>query len=94
MAEMITLTPAQAKEQIMLSRLPELAKALRGVFVNESKTVNVLPEDLVVKKVYRGYKEKLSRGKLSSCYFYRHVSNSQSIVETVLIINISETFLP
>lgn len=63
MAEIITLTPAQAKEQIMLSRLPELAKALRGVFVNESKTVNVLPEDLVVKKVYRGYKEKLSRGK-------------------------------
>lgn len=64
MAEMITLTPAQAKEQIMLSRLPELAKALRGVFVNESKTVNVLPEDLVVKKVYRGYKEKLSREDL------------------------------
>lgn len=61
MAEGILPTSEEAKKQVILSRLPELAKILRMVFVNEKK--GVLREDLVLTKVSHSFKEKLSTGK-------------------------------
>lgn len=61
MVAAITQTPEKAKEQVMLSRLPELAKIMRVVFVKEGK--KVLPEDSVLPKVSLSFKEKMSTGK-------------------------------
>lgn len=61
MVEAITQTPEKAKEQAMLSRLPELAKIMRIVFVNEKK--GILPEDLVLTKVSHSFKEKMMKGE-------------------------------
>lgn len=48
----------------MYSRLPELARILRYVYVSENK--NILPEEFVVNKVRLSYREKLSSGEFSS----------------------------
>ena len=59
MAETMTQTPAEAKEAIMLSRLPELARIMRNIFVNEKK--GILPVEVVMLKISYSYREKLSQ---------------------------------
>ena len=54
-------TPAEAKEAVMLSRLPDIAKILRVLFVKEKKSI--LPEELVLRVVGQSYKEKMPAGK-------------------------------
>ncbi|XP_065212952.1 DNA replication factor Cdt1 [Planococcus citri] len=61
-AETMTQTPAEAKEAIMLSRLPELARIMRNVFVNEKK--GILPVEVVMLKIGHSYREKLVQNDL------------------------------
>ncbi|KAK7590156.1 hypothetical protein V9T40_001769 [Parthenolecanium corni] len=61
-AQDMTRTPAAAKEVIMLSRLPEIARILRVLFVKEKKSI--LPEELVLRVVGQSYKEKMSPKEL------------------------------
>lgn len=57
MAQNITRDPAEAKEAAMLSRLPELARITRNIFVAEKKSV--MMEEVILQKICYSYKEKL-----------------------------------
>ncbi len=59
----MTRSPAQADEARKLSRLPELAKLLRIVFVREKEKAGILEEDLVIERIQQCYKERMSSRK-------------------------------
>jgi chromatin licensing and DNA replication factor 1 len=54
-------------------RLPELARILRNLFVTEKKSI--LPLDFTLEKLGNSYREKLPRGKVTTCpvYVTQHV---------------------
>lgn len=58
----MTRTPNADKEATQYSRLPELAKILRNIFVAEKK--GVLTMDFVVQKLDNSYRAKLTNGEL------------------------------
>lgn len=58
--EAMTRTPAQAKEAVRLTRLPELARILRNLFITEKK--GVLTREKVLEKLGDSYRESLSNG--------------------------------
>ncbi|XP_054288687.1 DNA replication factor Cdt1 [Macrosteles quadrilineatus] len=60
--EAMTRTPSQAKEAVRLTRLPEIARILRNLFVAEKKSV--LPRELVLQKMADSYREGLSHSEL------------------------------
>lgn len=60
--EAMTRTPAQAKEAVRLTRLPEIARIIRNLFVAEKKSV--LPREMVLQKLADSYREGLARGEL------------------------------
>lgn len=58
--EAMTRSPAQAKEAVRLTRLPEIARILRNLFVAEKK--GVLTREQVLCKLSDSYRESLSHG--------------------------------
>lgn len=58
----MTRTSEQDIEAIQYSRLPEIARILRCVFVTEKK--GSLPLDVVLEKVGNSYRSSLSHSKL------------------------------
>ncbi|XP_046396347.1 DNA replication factor Cdt1 [Ischnura elegans] len=58
----MTMSPAEEKRAERLSRLPELARVLRGIFVSERK--GVLSLDQVIQKLLDSYKAGLSTSEL------------------------------
>lgn len=62
--EMMTRSKDEDKEAIMYSRLPEIAKILRNIFVSEKK--NVLLLDFVLKKLNDSYRVKLPSKELEN----------------------------
>ncbi|XP_075224609.1 chromatin licensing and DNA replication factor double parked [Lycorma delicatula] len=56
--EAMTRSPSQAKEAVMLTRLPEIARIVRNIFISEKKAV--LTRELVIKKLADSYRENLS----------------------------------
>ncbi|XP_043266481.1 DNA replication factor Cdt1 isoform X2 [Venturia canescens] len=60
--EAMTRTPTADKEAALYSRLPEMAKILRNIFVVEKK--GVLPLDTVITKLDNSYKTKLTPNEL------------------------------
>jgi chromatin licensing and DNA replication factor 1 len=60
--EMMTRSSDANKDLIMYSRLPELAKILRNIFVSEKKSV--LTIEFVVKKLNDSYRTKLTSNEL------------------------------
>lgn len=65
--EVMTRTPAQAKEAVRLTRLPEIARIIRNLFVAEKKSV--LPRVLVLKKLDDSYRENLTISECFICIF-------------------------
>ncbi|BET03130.1 DNA replication factor Cdt1 [Nesidiocoris tenuis] len=57
-AALLTRSPGETKRRMELTRLPELARILRMIFVLERK--NVLPMPLVYEKVAQSHRESLS----------------------------------
>ncbi|KAI5741855.1 hypothetical protein M8J77_000498 [Diaphorina citri] len=57
----MTQSPADIQEAVMLSRLPEMARILRVLYVAEKRTV--LPLDNVVHRIAHSFREHLSPGK-------------------------------
>nr|XP_018909691.1 PREDICTED: DNA replication factor Cdt1 isoform X2 [Bemisia tabaci] len=62
--EAMTRSPAQNKKAVMLSRLPEIARVVRNLFVVERKSV--LPLDQVTVKLEHSCREKLSPDEIRS----------------------------
>ncbi|KOC63242.1 DNA replication factor Cdt1 [Habropoda laboriosa] len=60
--EAMTRTPNVEKKAIMYSRLPELVKVLRNIFVAEKK--GVLPMEFVITKLENSYRAKLTTTEL------------------------------
>ncbi|CAK9803097.1 DNA replication factor Cdt1 [Anthophora plagiata] len=60
--EAMTRTPNVEKKAIMYSRLPELVKVLRNIFVAEKK--GVLPMEFVITKLENSYRAKLTANEL------------------------------
>ncbi|XP_001603997.1 DNA replication factor Cdt1 [Nasonia vitripennis] len=60
--EMMTRSTDQSKEAVMYTRLPEMAKILRNIFVSEKK--GVLPLEFAVKKLDDSYRTKLTLNEL------------------------------
>lgn len=60
--EMMTRSSDQSKEAVMYTRLPEMAKIIRNIFVSEKK--GVLPLEFVVKKLDDSYRTKLTLNEL------------------------------
>ncbi|XP_015593810.1 DNA replication factor Cdt1 [Cephus cinctus] len=60
--EAMTRTPKAEKEATIYSRLPELAKILRNIFVAEKK--GVLTVELVIQKLDNSYRTKLTPNEL------------------------------
>ncbi|XP_076760581.1 chromatin licensing and DNA replication factor double parked [Xylocopa sonorina] len=60
--EAMTRTPNAEKEAVMYSRLPELVKVLRNIFVAEKK--GVLTLEFVITKLENSYRAKLSSAEL------------------------------
>lgn len=58
----MTRTPTADKEAALYSRLPEMAKILRNIFVVEKK--GVLPLDTVITKLDNSFKTKLTPNEL------------------------------
>lgn len=58
----MTRTPNADKEAAMYSRLPELAKILRNIFVAEKK--GVLTMEFVIGKLENSFRAKLTPGEL------------------------------
>lgn len=58
----MTRSPNAEKEAIMYSRLPELVKVLRNIFVAEKK--GVLTLDFVITKLENSFKAKLTPAEL------------------------------
>lgn len=58
----MTRTPTASKEATQYSRLPELAKILRNIFVVEKKAV--LSMEFVINKVDNSYRAKLTPNEL------------------------------
>lgn len=56
--EAMTRTPNADKEAALYSRLPELAKLLRNIFVAEKK--GVLPMEVVIQKLDNSFRTKLT----------------------------------
>jgi len=56
--EAMTRTPNADKEAALYSRLPELAKLLRNIFVTEKKSV--LPMEVVIQKLDNSFRTKLT----------------------------------
>jgi len=56
----MTRSPAQDKEAVQYSRLPEIARILRNCYVVEKK--GVMPLEVVVEKVANSYRTNISRG--------------------------------
>lgn len=59
------MTPEQEKESLKYTRLPDFARIVRTLFVDEQK--GVLSWDTVIDKVQYSYNRNLSKGKLY-CY--------------------------
>lgn len=57
--EAMTRTPAQDKEAVQYSRLPEIARILRNVFVTEKK--EALRVETVLEKVGNSYRTAMSQ---------------------------------
>lgn len=62
--EAMTQSPGEIQEAVMLSRLPEIARILRVLYVAERRSV--LPLDNVVQRIAHSFRENLSPG--NSCY--------------------------
>lgn len=60
----MTRSPSQAKEAVRLTRLPEIARIVRNIFISEKKSV--LTRELVIKKLADSYRENLSFCKLQN----------------------------
>jgi chromatin licensing and DNA replication factor 1 len=60
----MTRSPAQDLAATQYTRLPELARILRNLFVTEKKTILLL--DFTLEKLGNSYREKLPRGKLAT----------------------------
>lgn len=56
--ETVTRRPSQDREAVKYNRLPKLALHLRNVFITEKK--NVLPLEIVVKKIENSYQKSLT----------------------------------
>uniref|UniRef100_A0A1A9W7N2 CDT1 Geminin-binding domain-containing protein n=1 Tax=Glossina brevipalpis TaxID=37001 RepID=A0A1A9W7N2_9MUSC len=56
--EVITRRPSQDKEAVQYSRLPELARHLRNIFITERKTV--LTQEIITKKIQNSFRTCLS----------------------------------
>lgn len=84
----MTRTPAAAKEAIMLSRLPEIARILRVLFVKEKKSI--LPEELVLRVVSQSYKEKMSPSKYISGLHCELIENGWQGVIIELFVSFAE----
>nr|CAD7419976.1 unnamed protein product [Timema poppensis] len=56
--QVMTRSPDQDKEALQYSRLPEIARILRNLFVVEKK--GVLPMDFVIQKLGHSYRESLT----------------------------------
>ena len=59
---MMTKSTSESKEALMYSRLPEMAKIIRNMFVAEKK--NVLPVEHVIRKLDDSYRTKLATSNL------------------------------
>lgn len=79
----MTRTPAAAKEVIMLSRLPEIARILRVLFVKEKKSI--LPEELVLRVVGQSYKEKMSPSKCICNLYSERLENGLQRVHVLIL---------
>ena len=62
--EMMTKSSEASKEAIMYSRLPEMAKIIRNIFVSEKK--NVLTLEYVLTKLDNSYRTKLTSSELEA----------------------------
>ncbi|KAG8274078.1 replication licensing factor Cdt1 [Homalodisca vitripennis] len=60
--EAMTRTPAQAQEAVRITRLPDMARILRNLFVAEKKSI--LPRDSVLIKLADSCRENLSHSEL------------------------------
>ena len=60
--EAMTRTPTADKEAALYSRLPEMAKILRNIYVVEKK--GVLPLETVITKLDNSYRTKLTPNEL------------------------------
>uniref|UniRef100_A0A1B6F500 CDT1 Geminin-binding domain-containing protein n=1 Tax=Cuerna arida TaxID=1464854 RepID=A0A1B6F500_9HEMI len=60
--EAMTRTPAQAQEAVRITRLPDMARILRNLFVAEKKSI--LPRDSVLDKLADSCRENLSHSEL------------------------------
>nr|CAD7589401.1 unnamed protein product [Timema genevievae] len=60
--QVMTRSPAQDKEALQYSRLPEIARILRNLFIVEKK--GVLPMDFVIEKLGHSYRENLTSFEL------------------------------
>lgn len=84
----MTRRPSQDREAQKYSRLPELARHLRNVFITEKK--GVLPVDIVLKKIENSYKElmtmkdieehlKIITNEIPSWFSFHEVRNAMFI---------------
>lgn len=81
--DQMTRRPSEEKETLKYSRLPEIARHLRNVFVTEKK--GVLPLDLILVKIENSY-----RGKLSLRELEEHLKIISKLVPSWLVLTVKK----